>query len=320
LGPQIFPFLFGSRFKGRNVLDRKVGSNFAAAMSLGFLIDLLLIVGFVAAPFASLRVQRSSARISAAILLTTTLSVLACFAYAFDRSIVPISVLWCVAAMLMGVAICARVFIRHKARFALILGAALVGTIAGLHFFGVDFPRTCLRVQSSIQIDMTVEQVQSLVLREFAKCANYHVVVGPTVSPDRDFRMQFDLRPEYVNLSGGILEVDFVRGRSTQARTTFEGIWIAPWDLLLGIILCAICCWRVGSAAEGEAAPRDDIVAVFGRLHHVRALGHRFHSGKSAILVKRDLMHSASEKVRQAAYFDRSTSESEAKEVVAEDD
>jgi len=290
-------------------------------MSLGFLIDLLMIVGFLAAPFASLTVRGSFVSASAAILLSATLAVLGCFSYAFDRSIVPISSWWCAAAILMGVAICARVFIYHKARFALILGVALVCTVAGLHFFAVDFPRSCLRVQSSIQTGMTSNQVQSIVLREFAKCADYHVVERPGVVPtNRPGYMVFELRPEYVDLSGGSLQVEFDDGKSTQARAMFEGVWLAPWDLLGGSVLCGICWWRLGRTGEGKATPRDDIAAVFGRLQHVRALGYRLRSGKSPIFTKRTLMRSASKKVRQSAYFGGSAAESEAKEVVAEDD
>jgi len=291
-------------------------------MSLDSLILLLVIAGFLAAPFASLTVPRTWPRLSATILLTATLSVLGCFAYAFDRNIVPISAWWCVAALLMGVAICARVFIQRKARFALIPGTALLCTIAGLHYFGVDFPRTCLRVQSSIQPGMTSNQVQSVVSGEFAKCVTYHVVAWPTFVPERGFvRMAFELRPNYVDLQPGSLQVEFTHGRVTQARATFVGIWLAPWDLLGGILLCGICLWRLEreGEGEGEAFRRSDIAAIFGRLACIRALGCRFHSDRSAVLAKKALMHSASEKVRQSAYFGRSTGESEAEEVVAED-
>jgi hypothetical protein len=285
-------------------------------MSPGFLIDLFLIVGFLAAPFASLTVRRTSARVSAVVLLTATLSVLGCFAYAFDRSIAPISALWCVAAVLLGVAICARVFMHHKVRFALILGAVLVCTVVGLHSFGTDFPRTCLRVQSSIQVGMTSNQVQSVISREFAKCANYHVVTWSSRVPDRGLGcMAFGLRPDYINLSPGDLQVEFLSGRATNARATFVGIWLAPWDLLLGILLCGICWWRLERVPEPDAVPRDDIVTLFRRLAHVRGLGHRVHSDRSAVLAKRTLMQCASEKVRRSPYFDRTVEESEVKEV-----
>jgi hypothetical protein len=290
-------------------------------MSLDSLILLLLLVGFVATPFASLTVQRTLPRVAAAILLTATLSILGCFAYAFDRNSAPNSAWWCLAAMLMGVAICARVFIRHKARFALILSAAFICTIAGLHFFGADFPRTCLRVQSSIHIGMTSTQVQSVISREFAKCANYRMVSWRNSVPERGFgSLAFEFRPDYINLQPGSLQVAFTHGRVTEARTTFESIWLAPWDLLGGIILWGICWWQLGRVAEPAAAPRDDIDTAFGRLAHIRTLGYRVHPDRSAVLAKKTLMHSASEKVRQFAYFGRSTEDSETTEMAGEDD
>ena len=87
--------------------------------------------------------------------------------------------------------------------------------------------------------------------------------------------MAFGLRPDYINLSPGDLQVEFLSGRATNARATFIGIWIAPWDLLGGMILCGICWWRLERVAEPDAVPRDDIVTVFGRLAHVRGLGVR---------------------------------------------
>jgi hypothetical protein len=274
-------------------------------MSLDSLIVLLVLVGFLAAPFASLTVRRSSARVSAAILLAATLVVLGCFAYAFDRSSAPSSAQWSVVTVVLGVTICARLFIRHNARFALILGAAFICTIGGLHFFGADFPRTCLRVQSSIHNGMMSNQVQSVISREFAKCANYRMVSWRSSVPERGFgSLAFEFRPDYINLSPGQLQVEFVSGRVTDARATFVGIWLSPWDLLLGIMLCGICWWRLGRVTEPDAASRDDIDTVFGRLAHIRALGYRVHLDRSAALAKKTLMHSASEKVRQFAYFE----------------
>jgi hypothetical protein len=289
-------------------------------MSLDSLILLLVLVGFLAAPFASLTVRLPWARVGAAILLTAALSVLGCFAYAFDRNSAPNSAWWCLAAMLMGVAICVRVFIRHRARFALILGAAFICTIAGLHLFGADFPRTCRRVQSSIHIGMTSTQVQSVISREFAKCANYRIVSWRDSVPERGFgSMAFEFRPDYINLSPGHLQVEFVSGRATNAQAAFVGIWLSPWDLLLGLMLCGICWWRLGRVAEPDADSRDDIDTVFGRLLHIRTLGYRVHPGRSAVLAKKTLMHSASEKVRRFAYFDRLTEDSETAETAGED-
>jgi hypothetical protein len=290
-------------------------------MNSRLLLYLLLFSGFAAAPFASLTVRRFWARVSWVVLLSATLSVVGCFAYAFDRSSMPFSRLWCATAVLIGIEICAGVFYRRKAGLALVLGAALVLTIVGLHFFGADLARTYQRTEASVRKGMTVEQVRAVIFREFAKCANYHVVAGPGFVPaDGPGYLAFELHPDNINLREGSLMVEFANGGVTRTWGTAGNFWFFPWDLAGGLVLCAVCWWRLARIGEEEEAERSHIVALLvRRLQRIRTQGHQSHCGRSALLAKKTLMHSASRKVRQFAYFNHPTGESEAEKDGVED-
>jgi hypothetical protein len=175
------------------------------------LLLVLLVTGFIVAPFASLAVQeRPWRRLAAALLLVMTLLVLGYLAFAFDGGIMPPrSWISSGACVLAGVGICIYVFVLHKFRLALVAGGILVATILALHFFALNLNRACQHACLAVQKGMTADQVTATILRAFADRPDYRAVVeSKVILPDEAGFIIFDLRPQWVELKRG----HYIRG------------------------------------------------------------------------------------------------------------
>jgi hypothetical protein len=279
-------------------------------MSSEFLVLVLLIAGFVAAPFASLSDRARLPRIAATVLLMAVLAILGYFGFAFDRGyLLPEAWEACAFFVSIGVVICLLVYKRHRFGLALILGGALVVAVTGLHLFAMDFVRTCQRACVRVQEGMNAEQVRSIVSAEFVNCSAYRVVTGPADGwGNRDGYMSIDLRPLYADLEPGSIQVEFVNGRANKAWTSavHSPLSVAMiWELIGSVVLITICAQRLCSTTKaGEMTAVITFDVLEERLQRIREQHYLRQAPDRSVLTKRTLIHCAGQRIRQLAFFD----------------
>jgi|ERR1051326_1663009 hypothetical protein len=281
-------------------------------MSLEFLVLVLLVVGFAIAPFADLSAQRLWPRIAATVLLIAVLSVLGAFGFAFDRGY-PWPEAWqaCGFFVLLGIGISVFVYRRHKFGVALVLAGALVLAVVSLHFFAMDFVRTCQRACVRIQECSNADQVRSVVFAEFANRDDYRAVPGAAAAREgRDGYMSFDLRPLYAHLRPESLQVSFANGRASKAWASAVQYPLSPlfvFELIGGTALCVVSFPRLCLATSRQKETAGISFPVLEeRLQRLREQHYVWYTAHDrSVLARRTLMQRAGRRIRQLAFFRR---------------
>jgi hypothetical protein len=279
-------------------------------MSLELLVLFLLGLGFAASPLADMSAQRVRPRVAAGILLVAIVSVLGCFGFAFDRGYLwPEAWQGCGFFVLMGIGICLFVYRRHKFGLALVLAGAFVLTIVGLHFFAMDFVRTCQRTCVRIEGCTNPDQVRSVVFADFANRSDYRVVAGAVgVREGQDGYMSFELRPLYAHFTPESLQVGFSNGRPVKVSASAVQYPLSPlfiFELLGGAALYMIGFRRLCLAASKQMETLPSNFPVFEeRLNRLRKQNYVWSPGhERAVLAKRTLIQRAGRRIRRLAFF-----------------
>jgi len=277
-------------------------------MNVRSVVHWFLVAGFASAPFASIAARRFWPRVSGVILLIASLSAVGCVAYVIDRnSVPPFSWLYWGTVVLLGIGISIYAFVCNKFRFALFLGIVFLCANVALHFFATDFAMDCKRAGLAVQRGMTIEQVRLVVPQQLIHCPDYHLAMDAAFKVPNDFGyVEFDLRPEYINLPRWTMHVNFVNGRVRDVRAPLGECRLLWWEIVACIALCAVCCWSFGRRSERpDLARAVDLTPAMRRIHEIRARGYPARSHTPYLPARKALMHFAAEKIRWFAYFAR---------------
>jgi hypothetical protein len=286
-------------------------------MNVRSVIHWALIAGFVSAPFTNLTVRRFWPRLSGVILLIASLSAVGCVAYVIDRnSVPPFSWLYLGTVVFLGIGISIYGFVCNKFRFAIFLGIVFLCANMALHFFATDFAMDCKRACVAVRKGMMVEQVRSVMPRQFVHYPEYRMEMNTNWGITNEFGyIDFALRPEYSNRPSWTMHLHIFNGRVAEVRASLGECSLEPWDVAGCIALFAICFLRLDHRSEREDfAEPAYIAAATQRLQDIRAQCYVTRPANLSAPARRTLVHFARQKIRWFAYFTRLRNEGDAEE------
>jgi hypothetical protein len=290
-------------------------------MIYDWMIWVLLLVGFAAAPFARLESLSKRQGIAAMILLTVTVALWSDLAFLFqNRTLPPISEIGSSLALLAALAVCATAWLRSEQRWPAWLALTFVVATVAIYCLSNSLSVACQRTCVSIRPGMTIPEVETRIARAFERRSDYHVVGGQFICPTRPIngtgQLWFGLRPNYVGLSEADMTIRFENGAAIDARASTLGI---PWpkfpgELIAAIVLSVVCLLWLHPKTPQPDVPNISTIATqlqVARLHasHERRI-------PPPASTKRMLVSGARRKIRRFAFFG---SEDRIEEVSKED-